>query len=167
MTATYAQPGFSEAAKNGNFDLYVSPRGSPFNIGETLSAVHPVVRTNPVTGWKSVFAVGHHVQQINGLTFLESKALLEWFVRLVVENHDLQVRHRWQNPNDVAIWDNRSVYHTATPDVEGLGERVGHRAVGIGEKPYLDVESKSRLEALRNLVTEKSDGEVKDGATAS
>lgn len=22
------------------------------------------------------------------------------FVRLIVENHDLQVRHRWQNPNN-------------------------------------------------------------------
>lgn len=111
--------------------------------------MHPVIRTNPVTGWKSVFAVGHHVQHINGLTPLESKALLEWFVRLIVDNHDLQVRHRWQNPHDVAIWDNRSVYHAATPDYTGLGERLGHRAVSLGEKPYLDPSSKSRQEALQ------------------
>ena len=69
-------------------------------------------------------------------------------MRLIVENHDLQVRNRWQNPNDVAIWDNRNVYHAATPDYEGLGERLGHRAVGLGEKPYLDPNSKSRRETL-------------------
>ena len=149
LTATYAQPMFAESAKKADFKLYSAERGSPENVGENLEAIHPVIRTNPVTGWKSVFAVGHHVQKINELTPLESKATLEWFVRLIVENHDLQVRHRWQNANDVAIWDNRSVYHAATPDYNGLGERLGHRAVGLGEKPYLDPASKSRREALQ------------------
>jgi hypothetical protein len=53
-------------------------------------------------------------------------------------------------PNDgiTAIWDNRSVFHTATFDYEGLGERFGHRVVGIGEKPYFDPNSRSREEAL-------------------
>ncbi|KAG7005246.1 hypothetical protein G7Y79_00021g051130 [Physcia stellaris] len=162
LTATYAQPKFNEAAANSNFKLYTAARGSPENVGEDLQAIHPVVRTNPVTGWKSVFAVGHHVQKINDLAPLESKALLEWFVRLIVENHDLQVRHRWQNPNDVAIWDNRSVYHAATPDYEGLGERLGHRAVGLGEKPYLDPNSKSRREDLEggNKVEVGKDDEI-------
>ena len=82
-------------------------------------------------------------------------------MNLIVENHDLQVRHRWQNPNDVAIWDNRSVYHSATSDYEGLGERLGHRAVGIGEKPYLDVTSKSRSEALHEL-SKEGNGTVED-----
>ena len=103
-----------------------------------------------MTGWKSIFAVGHHVQQINGLTDFESRALLDWFVRLVVDNHDLQVRHRWQNMNDLAIWDNRSVYHAVTPDYidQDLGERTGQRAVSLGERPYLDPQSTGRQEAL-------------------
>lgn len=50
--------------------------------------------------------------------------------------------------DSVAIWDNRSAFHCATFDYEGLGERFGHRAVGIGEKPYLDPNSTSRSEAL-------------------
>ncbi|KAL8788406.1 MAG: hypothetical protein Q9195_007285 [Heterodermia aff. obscurata] len=148
LTATYAQPAFNETAKKGSFELYTAERGSPHNTGSTLEAVHPVIRTNPVTGWKSVFAVGHHVQKINGLADAESRTLLDWFVRLIVDNHDLQVRHRWRNVNDLAIWDNRSVYHVATPDYEGLGERLGHRVVGLGEKPYLDAKSRSRREAL-------------------
>jgi alpha-ketoglutarate-dependent taurine dioxygenase len=101
LTATYAQPGFENAAKDNGFQLYSAERGAPENVGSELRAIHPVIRTNPVTGWKSVFAVGHHVQSINGLTDAESRSLLDWFVRLIVENHDLQVRHRWQNKNDL------------------------------------------------------------------
>ncbi|KAF2015813.1 taurine catabolism dioxygenase [Aaosphaeria arxii CBS 175.79] len=148
LTATYAQPGFGAAAKENGFQLYEKPRGAPENVGSDLTAIHPVIRTNPVTGWKSIFAVGHHVQQINGLAKEESRHALDWFVQLIVENHDLQVRHRWQNENDLAIWDNRSVYHTATFDYQGLGPRTGQRAVSLGEKPYLDPNSKSRREAL-------------------
>ncbi|KAK2603153.1 hypothetical protein N8I77_009631 [Diaporthe amygdali] len=152
LTAYYAQPDFNAAAEKNNFKLFASARGAPENVGEILEAIHPVVRTNPVTGWKSVFAVGHHVKHIHGLSDDESKYFLDWFVRLIVENHDLQVRHRWNDVNDLAIWDNRSVYHSATPDYvgeEGLGERKGSRAVSLGEKPYFDPKSKSRREDKR------------------
>ena len=44
--------------------------------------------------------------------------------------------------------DNRSAFHTATFDYEGLGERFGNRAVGIGEEPYFDPNSTSRSVAL-------------------
>jgi hypothetical protein len=47
-----------------------------------------------------------------------------------------------------AIWDNRSAFHSATFDYDGLGERAGHRVVGIGEKPYLDPNSKSKAQTL-------------------
>ncbi|KAJ5370887.1 uncharacterized protein N7496_006979 [Penicillium cataractarum] len=148
LTATYAQPRFNEVAKNNNFKIHPGPRGAPENVGEELRAEHPVVRTNPVTGWKSIFAVGSHVQKVNGVTQEESDHLLKWFVNLIVENHDLQVRLRWQNPNDLAIWDNRSVYHAATWDYEEIGSRTGHRVVGLGERPYLDPKSISRRQAL-------------------
>lgn len=107
-----------------------------------------MVRTNPVTGWKSLYAIGHHLKEFNGVTRDEGKNLEDWFVRLLVENHDLQVRHRWENVNDLAIWDNRSTYHAATPDHAGLGHRSGHRAVSVGERPYLDPESRSKSETL-------------------
>ena len=70
-------------AKKSGFELYDKPRGAPENVGSELKAIHPVVRTNPVTGWKSIFPVGGHVQHINGLTDEESKKLLDWFVDLV------------------------------------------------------------------------------------
>jgi len=49
---------------------------------------------------------------------------------------------------ELAIWDNRSVFHAATFDYDAIGKRSGNRAVGVGEAPFLDVESKSRAEAL-------------------
>lgn len=151
MTGTFAQPFFKEVAEKGGFELYDKPRGAPENVGLELKAIHPIVRTNPVTGWKSIFPVGGHVRYINGVTQEESDHLLQWFLDLVYKNHDLQVRLKWQNKNDIgslhpghreqgsrtnlmaAIWDNRSVFHTATFDYNGLGDRFGNRAVGLGE----------------------------------
>ncbi|KAI0538162.1 TauD-domain-containing protein [Xylaria digitata] len=149
LTSYCAQPAFNQSAADNGFDIYSGERGAPENVGEVLEAHHPVIRTNPVTGWKSVFAVGSHVQRIEGLTDDESKHFLKWFVDLIVENHDLQVRNRWQNVNDLAIWDNRSVYHAATPDYqEVFGEREGSRAVSLGERPYFDPQSTGRKESL-------------------
>jgi alpha-ketoglutarate-dependent taurine dioxygenase len=101
LTATFAQPAFNEVAEKGGFQLYAKERGAPENVGPELKAIHPVVRTNPVTGWKSIFPVGGHVRHVNGLTEDESKKLLDWFLELVHKNHDLQVRFKWQNENDI------------------------------------------------------------------
>ena len=101
LTVTFEQPGFGKVAEKSGFKLYDKPRGAPENVGSELKAIHPVVRTNPVTGWKSVFPVGGHVKHINGVTQEESTHLLNWFLDLVYKNHDLQVRLKWQNPNDI------------------------------------------------------------------
>jgi alpha-ketoglutarate-dependent taurine dioxygenase len=100
-------------------------RGAPDNQGEDLKAIHPVIRTNPVTGWKGLFVNRGYVgleaiyahcrftKRIAELTKDESDSLLEYLFRHISENHDLQVRFKW-NKNDLAIWDNRSSYHSAT-----------------------------------------------------
>lgn len=48
LTITCAQPVFQESAKANDFQLYSGERGAPENVGTDLTAVHPVVRTNPV-----------------------------------------------------------------------------------------------------------------------
>lgn len=147
LTATFIGDGFIRAAEQDpNVVIYEKPRGSPQNVGKELAAVHPVVRTNPVTGWKSIFALGSFPKRINELDPEESKELLDKFYRVILDNHDLQVRLKWRNKNDIAIWDNRSVFHSATFDYQG--ERFGNRAVGIGEEPFLNPDSRSRTEAL-------------------
>ncbi|KAK5725451.1 hypothetical protein LTR15_003637 [Elasticomyces elasticus] len=154
LTATFIGEGFTKAAEADpeHVKVFEGPRGSPQNVGKELAAVHPVIRTNPVTGWKSIYALGSFPKYINELNAEESEELKAKFMRTITENHDLQVRFKWRNPNDLAIWDNRSVFHCATFDYEGLGERFGHRAVGIGETPFLDPNSRSRTEALQEEV---------------
>ncbi|KIH86424.1 alpha-ketoglutarate-dependent sulfonate dioxygenase [Sporothrix brasiliensis 5110] len=150
LTANFVGDGFlkAAAARPDKFQLYEAARGNPANSGVDLEAVHPVVRTNPVTGWKSIFAIGNFPKRINELSAKESRELLDLFYKRIEENHDLQVRFKWRNQNDLAIWDNRSAFHSATNDYDGLGDRFGHRAVGIGEKPYLDPNSTTRTASL-------------------
>ncbi|PYH44057.1 TauD/TfdA dioxygenase family protein [Aspergillus saccharolyticus JOP 1030-1] len=158
LTATQVGAGFRRMAQAGGFTMYTGERGAPVNVGEDLVAVHPVVRTNPITGWKSVFAVGEFLwktfesgafpAKINELTRKESANMLQYFNDMITHGHDLQVRFKWHEPDDIAIWDNRSVFHTATGDHEGFGPRSGNRAVGVGEVPYFDPDSRSRREDL-------------------
>lgn len=119
LTAHFARPDFTAAAVRGGFTIYSKARGSPENVGDSLSADHPVVRTNPVTGWKSVYPVGQHAQYIKDVTAEESDMFLGWFKTLLKDNHDLQCRFKWKNVNDIAIWDNHSTFHNATFDFEG------------------------------------------------
>ncbi len=67
-----------------------------------------------------------------------------------------RIRFKWKqypdapDHHDVAIWENRSVYHTATDDyfdADGA-VRTGDRVVSLGEKPYYDESGKSRRDAL-------------------
>jgi len=145
LTATHDAKFFNdEAARLGN-PIRKGIRGSPLNFGAALEAVHPVIRTNPVTGWKSVFVNKGFTRRINGVTKDESDLLLSYLFNLVTQNHDAQVRFKWRK-NDLAIWDNRSNLHCATYDYEAA--RAGDRVCSIGEAPYLDVRSKSRRDAL-------------------
>lgn len=144
LTATHDATFFhEESARLGN-PLRTTPRGHPLNVGSSLISVHPIVRTNPVTGWKSVFVNRGFTKRINGVTRDESDMLLKYLFDLVVHNHDAQVRFRW-NKNDVAIWDNRCVWHTATYDYADA--RAGDRVCSLGEAPYLDRQSKGRKES--------------------
>ena len=104
LTATYAQPRYLKTTKEKGFDLYTDPRGSPANVGTDLVAHYPVVRTNPVTGWKSLFGAGNHVQRIDGLTPDESRRLHDWFLQMIVESPDVQCRFKWENPYDIGKW---------------------------------------------------------------
>ena len=57
LTATHQGTQFLETSKRLGFPL-AKNRGAPENsepIGDDLTAIHPVIRTNPVTGWKGLF----------------------------------------------------------------------------------------------------------------
>jgi len=137
LTVTSSQQTFTSAAKKGGYELIKENRGTPENFGEHFTATHPVVRTNPVTGRNSIYALGLHAKSIDGLTNMESDNMMKIFLDLITQNHDIQVRFRW-TMNDVAIWDNRCVYHTGTADFNDDHPRAGVRVTSCGERPYFD-----------------------------
>ncbi|GAA94078.1 uncharacterized protein L969DRAFT_96654 [Mixia osmundae IAM 14324] len=144
-TATHHADMFKEQASRYGFPLRTEARGHPLNVGDHLSASHPVIRTNPVTGLKGLFVNKSFTKRINELSRDESNIVLEYLYRLISDNHDIQVRYRW-GLSDVAIWSNTSTQHCATFDYDG--PRGGDRAVSLGEVPYYDPASRSRKEAL-------------------
>ncbi|KAL5050907.1 hypothetical protein BDW71DRAFT_80048 [Aspergillus fruticulosus] len=145
LTATHDATFFHDEARRLGNPLRKGIRGSPLNHGEELTAIHPVIRTNPVTGWKSVYVNKGFTKRINGVTKDESDVLLQYLFNLVTQNHDAQVRFKWRK-NDMAIWDNRSTWHCATYDYAQT--RTGDRVCSLGEAPYLDRRSQSRKQAL-------------------
>jgi len=55
LTASQDAERFREQSRVNGYKLRTAPRGSPDNVGAHLKASHPVVRTNQVTGWKSIY----------------------------------------------------------------------------------------------------------------
>jgi taurine dioxygenase len=97
------------------------------------SAEHPVVRTHPVTGRKSLFVNAGSTKSIKDMKASESDALLQMLFRHV-ELPEFQVRFRWQQ-HSIAIWDNRCTQHYAVADY-WPHRRVMYRAAIDGDAPY-------------------------------
>ncbi|EJT51501.1 taurine dioxygenase [Trichosporon asahii var. asahii CBS 2479] len=158
LSALHKGDGFIYLAKLAGLPLREG-RGAPENVGQDLEAIHPVVRTNPVTGWKGLFVnqnfTKHLLDTESGkrLPEAESEAILTYLFALVEGNHDLQVRFRWEK-DSLAIWDNRSTFHAATSDIDG-GLREGTRSVSLGERPYFDPKSLTRRQALKKAAEDQ------------
>ncbi len=96
-------------------------------------AMHPLVRTHPVTGRKALFANPVFTTHINDLSEEESRSVLE-FLYAHSTKPAFQVRFRWQ-PDSVAFWDNRAVQHIAMWDYFPQ-VRSGYRVTIKGDRPY-------------------------------
>ncbi|GAA6015075.1 hypothetical protein JCM10207_008721 [Rhodosporidiobolus poonsookiae] len=145
LTAVHDAERFRIQARLNGYKLRTAPRGHPDNSGDAFQAVHPVVRTNPVTGLRSLYVNPTFTTRINELGPDESRSVLDYLQRVQVENHENHVKYKWSK-NDLAIWNNGVVNHLATFD---YGEyRAGDRAVVVGEKPYYDPASISRDQYL-------------------
>ncbi|KAI9331306.1 alpha-ketoglutarate-dependent taurine dioxygenase [Zopfochytrium polystomum] len=114
---------------------------------EPERAIHPLVATHPVTGWRYLSVNGPYLKQIRGFKKTESDALLSYLNGVPEKSLDLQVRFKWEK-NSVAIWDNRVVIHHPVWDYFPH-VRAGSRFVVLGPtKPAFDPASPTRNEAL-------------------
>lgn len=94
---------------------------------------HPVIRTHPVSGRKSLFVNEGFTTRINELSETESEAILKLLFAHATRP-ELTIRWRWQE-SDVAFWDNRVTQHYAVDDYRPQ-RRVMHRATILGDKPF-------------------------------
>lgn len=94
---------------------------------------HPVVRTHPETGRKTLYVNAAFTQHIVGMDPVESHDLLDRLYRQA-SHPEYQCRFRWSE-GALAIWDNRSTQHYAASDYFPQ-RRVMERITVIGDRPY-------------------------------
>ena len=106
-------------------------------------AEHPVVRTHPETGEKTLFVNGFTTHFTNfhtpanvrvGQDFSPGGADLLRYLTMQAYIPEYQVRWRWK-PNSVAIWDNRSTQHYAVMDYPPCHRKM-ERAGIMGDTPF-------------------------------
>lgn len=115
-----------------------TPRDAP-------GAVHPIVRTHPVTGRNALFLGRRLNAYIMGLAPEESEALLDelWAHSTRPE---LTWYQEWQL-GDLILWDNRCVMHRRNA-FDGSERRIMHRTQLAGDKPVYVRPQARRTEQL-------------------
>ncbi len=103
---------------------------SPHHTPER-KAIHPVVRTHPVTGRKSLFVNYHFTRRIVEMSFEESEMLLGYLTSHAGRMR-FTVRYHWTR-GTIAMWDNRCTQHHVLNDFDG--ERVIQRVTVMGDEP--------------------------------
>ncbi len=93
---------------------------------------HPVVRTHPETGERSLFVNPGFTSHIVGLERPESDALLEFLYEHSVRP-EYTVRYHWHQ-GDIGFWDNRTTQHSVVGDF-GTQHRVIQRVTLRGDEP--------------------------------
>jgi len=99
---------------------------------DQMIGIHPVVRTHPETGRKSLFVNPAHTVAFDGWTEAESEGLLQFLFAHQIAP-EFQCRLSWQ-VGDIAIWDNRCTLHYPLNDYHGH-RRLLHRITLKGDSP--------------------------------
>ena len=93
---------------------------------------HPVIRTHPDTGKKSLYIDHAYSLGIEGLTDKEAEPVLDVFKKHVTQEI-FTCRLRWENKT-LVLWDNHSCIHYAFNDYDGY-RREMFRTIVDGEVP--------------------------------
>jgi len=122
---------------DGGFVDYIR-RHLPADAAESVmkevgrGAIHPIIRTHPDTGRKSLFVDQSYMSRIEGLGKDESRFLLE-FLSSRSNDISIQCRFRWTK-GAVAVWDERSTQHSGSADHRGSARSL-RRCTIAGERP--------------------------------
>ncbi len=103
------------------------------NIKDYPPVLHPVIRTHPETGQKSIFTNNFFTSHIDGVDDEESEMLLGALAE-AIRDPSVQFRVQWE-PDTFVMWDNRCVHHVAMDDFLPLFRRM-ERVTIAGDRPY-------------------------------
>lgn len=117
---------------------YAKLKRDVFESGKVTSppeCLHPLVRTNPVSGRKAIYITPAYTTRIDGLPEAESDALMEEiFAHCLQEKYRMD--YKWQAA-DVVVWDNAAVMHSATTkDLDPTKFRTIWRTIISGDATY-------------------------------
>ena len=94
---------------------------------------HPLVRTHPETGAKSLY-IGMYSSHIDGMPEEEGRELLEHLLAHATQPRFIYT-HQWR-AGDLVFWDNRCLLHRAVANYEmGRHRRILMRVVVRGDAP--------------------------------
>ena len=108
------------------FEDVTDPRRTP-------GALHPLVRTHPVTGRACLFLGRRRNAYVQGLELADSEALLD-----ALWTHATRPEHCWTQRwrvGDLVLWDNRCALHRRD-EFDGTARRVMHRTQISGDRPF-------------------------------
>jgi taurine dioxygenase len=125
----------SQYGYGGESDKNNSKRGS-MKVAVTDEAekqiTHPVVRTHPDSGAKSLYVNPGFTIKFEGWSSRESRPLLQYLYDHCT-SEQFTCRFRWE-PKSLAFWDNRCTQHYALNDYHGQ-RREMHRVTINGDRP--------------------------------
>ena len=118
------------------FDFVGRKRAFPptqAEIERNPPVTHPIVRTHPRTGRKSLYVMRDDCTGIEGIPAEEAEALIAALADHIVKPQFIY-RHQWR-PGDVLMWDNCTVQHRAIQDYDLPQRRLMHRTTMGGAAP--------------------------------
>lgn len=133
---------FSPKIVHGRGGAYTQLAANSPDLGNAYGAVdeafaeseveHPIIRTHPVTGRRSIYCSRPHTYCIKDMTREESVPIFEYLTEHLTQEKYV-TRFHWEN-GSLALWDNRSVFHHALNDYHGKRRHM-HRVIVRGERP--------------------------------
>jgi taurine dioxygenase len=97
------------------------------------AVLHPMVRTHPENGAKSIYINPIRIEGILGMDHKEALPLLVALLEHATAER-FQYRHGWK-PGDLVIWDNRCLLHKANGDYDMAQKRYLYRVMLQGDVP--------------------------------
>ncbi len=103
-------------------------------LARTPDVLHPLVRTHPQTGRRCLFLGCTESSFAAGMPLEEGQEFMRSLIAHATGERFLHL-HRWA-ANDVLIWDNRALMHTAMPFDEDKYGRILNRTSTMGDRPF-------------------------------